>query len=191
MLKYFSEKHPYKPLLANSAIPGNRADKLRHFHLNFATDTTTPYLPEAEWGKPLRPVVAGDRYCQALVNTHEDSFRLEDLLPFRGPGVVYLSRVVVSPDERDICMQIGHTSPFSLHLNGAEIASRDFCDGWTAENVHLENIHLNKGDNLLVLRLTRVNDDAKFNIHFCHGMVCDAHMTDLATRNPYTYKTEI
>ena len=102
--------------------------------------------------------------------------------------MVYLSRVVVAPEDRDICLQIGHTAPFTLYLNGEELASRDFCDCWTAENVHLEKVRLHKGDNLLVLRLTRVNDDAKFNIHFCKGMVCDAHITDLATRNPYFYK---
>jgi hypothetical protein len=49
-------------------------------------------------------------------------------------------------------------------------------------------VRLHKGDNLLVFRLTRVNDDAKFNIHFCKGMVCDAHITDLAARNPYFYQ---
>ena len=69
-------------------------------------------------------------------------------------------------------------------LNGEEIARRDNCDNWTAENVHLENIHLRKGDNLLTLRLTRVNDDAKFNVHFCKGMTCDAHYVNLASKNP-------
>ena len=190
VLKYFSEKHPYKPLMMGSRIPGNRQDKTRHFHLNFATDTETAYLPESEWGKPLRSMTAGDRYCQALVSTHEDSFRLEDFFGFRGPCVAYLSRVVVAEEDRSICLQIGHTAPFALYLNGEELASRDFCDCWTAENVHLDNVQLKKGDNLLVLRLTRVNDDAKFNIHFCKGMVCDAHITDLASRNPLFYQAK-
>ena len=189
VLKYFAEKHPYKPLMMGSAIPGNRQDKTRHFHLNFATDTTTEYLPRAKWGAPLTEKAEVD-YCEALVSTHQDSFRLEDFFGFRGPCVTYLSRVVVSPDDREICLQIGHTAPFTLYLNGEELASRDFCDTWTAENVHLEKVRLRKGDNLLVFRLTRVNDDAKFNIHFCVGMVCDAHITDLATRNPYFYKED-
>ena len=185
ILAHFADPFPYKALMERSCIPGNRKDKTRHFHLNFATDTTTEYLPRDQWAVPLSPDFASDTHCRTLVSTHEDSFRLEDFFGFRGPCVVYLSRMVVAPEDMTVCMQIGHTAPFAAYLNGEEIASRDFCDSWTAENVHLENIHLNKGDNLLTLRLTRVNDDAKFNIHFCKGMTCDAHYTVLASRNPW------
>ena len=188
ILAHFADPFPYKALMERSCIPGNRKDKTRHFHLNFATDITTEYLPRDQWAAPLTADFASDTHCRTLVSTHEDSFRLEDFFGFRGPCVVYLSRMVVAPEDMTVCMQIGHTAPFAAYLNGEEIASRDFCDSWTAENVHLENIHLHKGDNLLTLRLTRVNDDAKFNIHFCKGITCDAHYTVLASRNPYFWE---
>lgn len=184
ILAHFADPFPYKALMERSCIPGNRKDKTRHFHLNFATDLTTEYLPRDQWAEPLTADFRCDTHCQTLVSTHEDSFRMEDFFGFRGPCVVYLSRMVVAPEDMTVCVQIGHTAPFAAYLNGEEIASRDFCDSWTAENVHLENIQLHKGDNLLTLRLTRVNDDAKFNIHFCKGMTCDAHYTTLASRNP-------
>lgn len=184
ILAHFRDAFPYKALMERSRIPGNRKDKTRHFHLNFATDTETEYLPRKMWGKPLAKEYESPDYCQALVSTHEDSFRMSDFFGFRGPCVVYLSRMVVAPEDMTVCVQIGHSAPFAAYLNGEELASRDFCDNWTAENVHLENIHLRKGENLLTLRLTRVNDDAKFNIHFCKGMTCDAHYVNLASKNP-------
>ena len=184
ILAHFNEAFPYKALMENSRTPGNRKDKTRHFHLNFATDTETEFLPREKWAKPLTPGSQSPHYCETLVNTPEDSFRMSDFFGFRGPCVAYLSRMVVAPEDMTVCMQIGHSAPFAAYLNGEEIARRDFCDNWTAENVHLENIRLKKGGNLLTLRLTRVNEDAKFNVHFCKGMTCDAHYTNLASENP-------
>lgn len=187
ILKRFQDAYPYASLLEHSAIPGNMTDKMRHFHLNFATDTDTEYLPREQWGKALDPNFRSRQYCEKLVCTPQDSFHMKDFFGFRGPCAAYMTRVVVAEEEMECFMQVGYSSPFTLYLNGVELASRDHCDNWTAENVHLDHVHLKKGDNLLVFRMTRINEDAKYNIHFTIGMHCDAHIVTLASRNPYYF----
>ena len=93
----------------------------------------------------------------------------------------------MSEEERTVCVQIGHSAPFSLYLNGERIAYRDHCDNWTGENVHLENVLLKKGENRLVLRMTRVNSDAKYNVTFFYGMTCAEHIVDLGSKNPNSW----
>lgn len=78
-------------------------------------------------------------------------------------------------------------APFALFVNGELVGERLNCDNWTAENVHLENIKLHKGENRIVLRATRINDDAKYNVTFSRGAACDEHIVWLASKNPYSF----
>ncbi|MBR2948236.1 MAG: ADP-ribosylglycohydrolase family protein [Lachnospiraceae bacterium] len=187
ILEHFQDKTPYAYLMQYSQIPGNGIDKLRHFHLNFATDTETEYLPQEEWGKALNPDRRSTKYCEKLVSTPQDSFEMKDFFGFQGPCAAYLTRVVVAEEERECCMQIGYSSPFALYLNGEKLAFRDNCENWTAENVHLEQVKLKKGENLLMFRMTRINADAKYNINFSVGIACDAHIVTLGSKNPYRF----
>ena len=68
--------------------------------------------------------------------------------------------------------------------NGKLICERDTCDTWDAENVHVANVSIKKGVNSIVLRLTRVNADAKFNLIFSEGETCATHVTHYASVNP-------
>lgn len=86
-----------------------------------------------------------------------------------------------------VCIQVGHSAPFALFVNGELVGERLNCDNWTAENVHLENIKLHKGENRIVLRATRINDDAKYNVTFSRGAACDEHIVWLASKNPYSF----
>lgn len=106
---------------------------------------------------------------QTLASIPEDSFRLSDFFGFRGPCTAYLSRILVVPDDVNVCIQVGHSAPFALYVNGECVGERENCDNWTAENVHLENVRLHKGENKIVLRATRVNEDAKYNVTFSLG----------------------
>ena len=54
-------------------------------------------------------------------------------------------------------------------------------------NVHLENIRLNRGENRIVLRVTRVNGEAKFNLTFSKEATCAEHIVSFASRNPYCF----
>lgn len=178
----------YFDLMEHSGIEGNDIDKVRHFHLNFAADMDTEFLPEQALFEPLKEHCDKENYVETLVNIHEDSFRLEGLLGFQGPCAVYLSRILVVPEDMEVCVQIGHTCPFQFTVNGVLEAERKYCDNWTGENVHLEGLRLRRGENKIVLRVTRVNADAKMGIVFSKEPACSEHFIDFASKNPYCYE---
>ena len=187
ILEHFSEKYPYAALMKESCIPGTNTDKTRHFHLNFFPDTKTDFADEKALFAPLDRQYADEVVEQTIANVREDSFRLSDFFGFRGPCTAYLSRILIAPDDMTVCIQIGHSAPFSLYVNGECLGTRDTCDNWTAENVHRENVKLRKGENRILLRATRVNEDAKYNVTFSLGATCAEQVVWLASKNPYRF----
>ena len=162
---------------------GDHIDIVRRFHLNMAVDTTTPYVSMEDLLKPL-DLTADTRYEETLFAQPEDSFRLDDVYGFSAPSVCYLVRGLESPVDETVCVQMGHSAPFALYINGKLICERDTCDTWDAENVHVANVAIKKGVNSIVLRLTRVNADAKFNLIFSEGETCATHKVHYASVNP-------
>ena len=165
------------------AYKGSPTDIVRRFHLNMAVDTATPYLSTAELLAPLDPA-AETRYEEDLFAQREDSFRLDDVYGFSAPSVCYLVRGLVAPEDETVCVQMGHSAPFALYINGRLICERRECDTWDAENVHVAGVSLRKGVNSVVLRLTRVNADAKFSLIFSEGETCATHKVGYASVNP-------
>lgn len=187
LLEHFSDNHPYEALLANSKVEGNYTDKLRHFHLNYAADTETEFVGEDELFAPLTDDYASGVYEQALAVIPEDSFCMSDFYGFRGPCTTYLSKVMVAPEDMKVYIQVGHSAPFALYINGELVTKRDYCDTWTSENVHTEAIKLKKGENRVVFRMTRVNEDCKYNIIFSKGLTMEEHYVCFACKNPYKF----
>lgn len=173
----------YWHLMQDPGYKGDPTDIVRRFHLNFAVDTHTPYREPDELFTPLDPDAATE-YEETLFSQRQDSFRMEDICGFRGPAVIYLARELVSPAEEEVCVQLGHSAPVALWINGELICESADCDCWDAENLHVQHVKIRKGVNRVVLRLTRVNDDAKFNLTFAEGATCAAHILHYASRNP-------
>ena len=187
ILEHIDDKTPYNALMVNSKHEGNRTDKKRHFHLNFEPDCEMDYIDEKELFTPVQTNYANREYEQTMVSVPEDSFRLDDFFGFQGPCTAYLSRIIVADEDMETFLQIGHTCPFKLYVNGEMVAERSYCEHWTAENVHLDQIKLHKGENKIVFRVTRVNADAKFNVTFSKGWTCATHITGLKSKNPYKF----
>lgn len=127
--------------------------------MDFAADTETEFISPDQCFLPEINTV----YDKAEVNIyqmHDDSFELSDITGFSGPCVMYMCRRLISPGAMTVCMQIGHTSPYSLFINGKLVSSRNYCDTWTSENVHLKDIEICAGKNDIVFRITKVNADA-------------------------------
>ena len=162
---------------------GDMTDIVRRFHLNFAADTHTPYMGQDELFTPLDPA-ADTEYEETLFSQRQDSFRMEDICAFRGPSVIYLARELVSPADEEVCVQLGYSAPVSLWINGVLICESTACDNWDAENLHVQHVKIRRGINRVVLRLTRINGDAKFNLTFAEGATCAAHILHYASRNP-------
>ena len=171
----------YYQLLDKIPYDGDPTDVVRQFHLNFAPDTETEYLTEdALFSPPDRNA----RYVEEIFCQAQDSFTVDDLFGFQGPCTAYLSRVLLCPEDMTVWVHVGHSAPFSLWINGEKIAERKGCDTWTAENVHVKGIKLNKGENRIVWRLTRVNADAKYNLIFSTGATCATHYVCMGSVNP-------
>lgn len=187
ILAHIDDKTPYNALIMDSAHEGNRVDKKRHFHLNFEPDLETEYIDMEALFVPLQKEWANSSYEQCLVNVAEDSFRLEEFFGFQGPCTAYLSRIIVADRDMEVFLQVGHSCPFRVYVNDELVAERSCCDHWTAENVHVDSIKLHKGENRVVLRMTRVSENAKCNVTFSEGWTCAAHVTGLKSKNPFQF----
>ncbi len=185
LLSHITDRRPYKALMENSLTEGNFFDKMRQFHLNFKVEKDKEFVSEYE----LFESVNEDHplYEQTLIQTPEDSIEVSDFLGFKGPCVVYLSKVIISDEDKDVFIQVGHSTPFKLYLNGELLAKRDYCDNFTAENVHIENVKLKKGENKLYMRLTKINSDTKFCTVISKGISMSEHIVDLGCKNPYKF----
>lgn len=193
--KVLGDKPGYWHTFSPKPTEAEMIDQVRGFHLNFAVDTETDFFTEEELFAPLpegsRSRIAGGGqtlfarpYTEHFVQTYTDGFTLQELMGFSGPCTVYLSQILISPEDRTVCVQLGHSAPFRLFINGRLIGERASCDQWTSENAHFEKVFLKKGENRIVLRLTKVNADAKFSLIFSDGLTCASHYYDFASKRP-------
>ncbi len=166
-------------------------DNVREFHLNFAKDTETDIFTEEELFEKLpggvnylrgsRGVIARP-YRVSDIEVKEDSFRFRDFFGFTGPCVVYMSQILVAPEDMTVFAQLGCSGPFKFYVNGELIGERHGATTWDAENAHFQGISLKKGENRIVLRLTRLNNDAKYSLVFSKGLTCSTHYCCFGTR---------
>ncbi len=165
----------------------NIADVVRRFHLNMACDTETDYM---QYRALLSPICeTAPLYEETLFEQTQDMFTLEEACPFVGNATYYFVRQFLWDHDETVYMQIGHTSPFSLMLNGEKLAEVKACDAWDAENVHLRDVPLKKGINTLVVRLNRANGDVKFNAYFTRGEFCAEQIVGFRHINPRYFGT--
>ena len=165
-------------------LPGDvYPDVLRRFSLNFKPDLATEFIPAAEWFKPAHASAGGENDA-GIFHQAQDVFDMGELFGFRGPCTAYLTRILVSPEEMEVYFVVGASSPFVLWLNGEEAGRMDWCEAYTKENRHLGPLKLNKGENRLVWRLTRVNADAKYSFVVARGPVCAENLVCFASINP-------
>jgi len=109
---------------------------------------------------------------------------VSDLVGYQGPCAVYMVRRLINPEDRTLGIHIGHTDAYKLWINGELVSERDNADWWTAENQHILNFMLPKGENTVVVKLVRRSDKADFSLIFARGSSCTEHYTDMASRNP-------
>ena len=177
----------YRRITGAVEYDGDRKDVSRRFHLSFAADTKTEFVKIDDCFKPY-DAEAVTKYEESIFWQTEDSFSMDDLFGFKGPCVAYLARELVSPVDMEVSLQIGHASPFEVHINGEKVASRDACDNWYSENVHVQNVKIKKGINKIVIRLTRVNSDSKFNLIFSDGPSCTSHYVCFGSVHPEKFQ---
>ena len=186
-----SQGKGYWHVFPQASSEAENIDNVREFHLNFTKDTESDIFTEEELFEELPLGVnymkGGEGpiarpYRVADVEIKEDSFKLRDLFGFTGPCVAYLSQILVSPEDMTVFAQLGCSGPFKFYVNGELIGEYHGTTTWDAENFHFENISLKKGENRIVLRLTRLNNDAKYSLIFSKGLTCATHYCCFGTR---------
>ena len=177
-------KEPYwNHVTAGTKTEAETLDRVRDYHVNAFTSIDKEYLAlndlkEAAYGRG--PLADQGR----IVNLWQEPFSIADLVGWQGPCSVYLTRRLVSPGNRTVCLQIGHNDAFKLWINGALISEKDTFGWWTNENTHVIGVQLNEGENLIVLRLTRRSNQALFSLVFSETGTCSAHFTDFGSVVP-------
>ena len=162
------------------------ADAGRTYHLNTRVDLQKEYMSLSEIENPE---IGGDAAREAeVVNIYEDLFSMNDLIGFQGPCAVYMVRRMISPEDRKVGIQIGHTDAYKLWVNGELVSERDCVDWWTCENVHLYGSPIRKGVNTFIVRLSRRSARAEFSLTFTTGGSCTEQYGDFASVNPKCLK---
>jgi ADP-ribosylglycohydrolase len=149
-------------------------DKTRNYHLNFMSNIDKEYLPEPEPEK--------SNLAWRWVNTHTDRFCFSDLVKREGPGVIYLERLLYSPDERQAGIQIGFTDPCKVWLNGTLLMANDKYAWNTNENRHFYPVPIKKGSNRILVKLQRNGLDTTFTlVYSADSATCATHFTDFGS----------
>jgi len=154
-------------------------DLIRHYHTNCLPDCYN-LTPEYVFDKPHKNDA---RFIANYVNTAHSDFILEDYEKFNGQANYYLKTIVFSPEEKKVDLQIGFSDTCKVWLNGELIAENKGSNKFNYENLHFDNITLKKGDNQLVVMLTKIGAITQFSYDFVKDSACSDHITELSTKN--------
>ena len=193
ILEHFADRYPYDAVIEkafNDGVPGftgSVLDLRREFHLNRAVDTETAFITEDDLFRPLTEDFASPDHDERLADVPGYRIDLSAHTGMRGPCVLYYALILYAPADMTVGMQIGHSSPFSLAVNGKTVAERKNFDYFTGENVHLAAVDLKKGDNRLVLRCVKKEATDKIGLILSKGACMNEHYTCFAYKNPYRW----
>ncbi|HET6454542.1 MAG TPA: hypothetical protein VFI02_09080, partial [Armatimonadota bacterium] len=177
----FWENYPSIPP-AGEDDRDRKADYGRLYHLNTRVDLEKKYMTLDEL---TGPPITGDASKEGrTVNFYEDLMSVNDAVGFQGPCAVYMVRRMISPEDRKVGVLVGHTDAYRLWINGALVSKRDNVDWWTAENAHIHDVPILKGENTIIVELIRRTSEAKFSILFVKHGSCSEHFTDFSSLNP-------
>ncbi|HIQ06020.1 MAG TPA: hypothetical protein EYH31_10120 [Anaerolineae bacterium] len=124
----------------------------------------------------------------AVLYAHADCICPEDLIGLQGEYVVYLVQDLISPEEREVNLVIGHNDGYRVYLNGQMVSEADEMLWWTPYN-SIHQATLKAGDNRFVLKLLKRGDTLHFTFglrefHPDRGFNTLDWLTDLSYRNP-------
>lgn len=153
---------------ANDSIA---ATTIRDFKMNMQADWECEYLEEQLLGDCLLPdgLIPDPAYRGFNTVLRKDLFSFEDFMSNSLPCVIYYVRDIYAPENMDVCLQIGYSNPFRLWASGNLIAFSDHFTNWTSENIHILDLHLNKGINRFVMKLSRTGKNSDFSLVFTKG----------------------
>jgi hypothetical protein len=126
--------------------------------MNSAVFLDLEYLPE-------NPLNLAAQTPLIILNAGEDLIPLDEAIALQGPCCYYLEQEIISPEARELWAVIGNNDGFKLWVNGELAYAQDEIRYWTPFN-NSELIKLNKGSNIISLKLLR----RTANLHFSLGL---------------------
>lgn len=154
-------------------------DLIRHYHMNsipaFGSMTPDEVFANGDKNDP--------RFIPNYINTPYSDFVLEDYEKFNGQANYYLRTVVISNEERSASLQIGFTDTCRVWFNGKEVAYSFGSNKFTHENLHIEGLELKKGENDIVVMLSKIGEVTRFGFDLVTGSACTDRITAIATKN--------
>lgn len=146
----------------------NGYDVTREYHLGGVADIHHAFADETEPFTVVKPATDCGMAHEAMflpetIAIHEDLFDIASIQAYEGAHVEYLCRTMISPEDRNVEIAVGHTAPFVLWVNGEKIGESDKTKWWTLENLHY-NVHLKKGENTVILKCAQQSDHAKYSL---------------------------
>lgn len=154
-------------------------DLIRHYHTNSLPDCGD-WEPCEVFGKEREKDA---RFVTHIVNTPQSDFVLEDYEKFNGQANYYLKTVIFSECEKTVGLQVGFSDTCKVWLNGKLVAHNRGSNKFTYENLHINNISLNKGDNELVVMLSKIGEVTRFGFDFVKESACSDHITNVSVKN--------
>lgn len=167
---------------------GDPVAKSRAFQHHFVS-FRKEYLPEP--GADVRALYRRWSHIlgrPAVVIARERCVELKQVTGLQGEYVAYLSRTIISPDERQVYLVVGHNDGYRLFLNGELVAEADEQLWWEPfNNAHL--VRLRKGENHLFLKLLKRGEELKWSLGIREAIRPEHHnvndwCVDLADQNP-------
>ena len=156
-------------------------DELREYHLNTFEEIDHEYVNEHNFDRIEETPWDTCSLIPETVGLYEDRFMLSDFVHYKGSCCVYMIRELVSDKDRTAVVNIGHSAPYKLWINGELVSSSTECVWWTAENKHSKEVVIKKGINKIVLKAARVGQNDTFSIFFNDGLFTNHHY-DYASR---------
>lgn len=164
----------------------DRIDRLHRYHNNNRISLDKEYISfdEMAHGSPRAEEDAA--FAGRVVNIHTDRFNLEEITHFAGPCVLYMERILISPEDRRACLQVGHSDAFELWINGESVARKEHVDWSTGGNVNLIDFPIPKGESRIILKLARRSAHADFSLILRETNPWRDHFDDFASKHPAT-----
>ena len=156
-------------------------DNLRFYHLNTTIDTKKEYMKVVDIFSQKRDPLRYETWGREVF-CNGDIIEFDKVCPFLGTSVIYMYRTIICDNDRKIHIQIGRSMPYTLWINGKCILERHDCVNFTTENEHMYDVPLKKGENSIVIKICRINSDARLMFTMLEDRLCPPHIVDIKNK---------
>jgi ADP-ribosylglycohydrolase len=150
----------------DAVVPKEEPTRERHRMHHHFVSLQRDYLPEPKidtahhWEKLQRQL--GRR---PVIASYDYDIDITKLIGLSGACCAYLSRTIVSPDERELFLVLGNSDSVRIYLNGEQVFEADEAMMWSPYNNNCR-VKLKQGANKLLVKMVRHGDASRLTLGF-------------------------